>query len=364
MTQLTERIENAVIRIQTPWGLGTGFCLNTYNCIVSNRHVVQGCREVVINGCNFKKRLAKVLYVDPLYDLAFIEKPNDIIFSELEIAPQELELHDGEPIIAVGHPFGLKYTNTKGIISKAYRKQDGIDYIQTDAAINPGNSGGPLINLEGYVVGVNTFIVAAGQNLGFALPWTYLRKTLDEFNNINRVYSVRCHSCSNLVTENDFQGGYCPYCGVKMDKEDFEGKLFIPCDTSKKVEQILTELGYDVNIIRNGKDSWEIYDWGISIRINYVEENEYVVADSSLCILSKNNIARVYEFLLKENAKIPRMAFIVENNYVGLSTSCIKDEDFHYETGLDLYKRYIDYCRRFANVLINRYGCQPIELDG
>lgn len=364
MTQTKHNIEEAVVKIQTLWGLGTGFCLNKYNLIVTNRHVIQGCRKVVLTGNNFAKRVVKVLYVDPLYDLAFVEMPSGISFADLDIAPEDYILRDGDPITAVGHPFGLKYTNTKGIISKAYRKQNGIDYIQTDAAINPGNSGGPLVNESGDVVGVNTFIMASGQNLGFALPWTYLHKAIAEFEGLGKAFCVRCDSCSNLVLENQFKNDNCPYCGAKMDAEDFRGKLFIPCETSKKVEEILVSLGYDINIIRNGRDCWEINEDGITITINYVDENEYVVADSILCRLSKSNISRVYRFLLKENAKIPRMAFSVENTYVRLSTSCIKNDDFHTDTGLVLFKMYINYCRRFANILINRYGCLPIELDG
>ncbi|MBR2887744.1 MAG: hypothetical protein IKB95_05925, partial [Bacteroidales bacterium] len=132
---------------------------------------------------------------------------------------------------------------------------------------------------------------------------------------------------------------------------------------SKNVEQILAKLGYNIDLIRNGKDSWEILDNNISIRINYIPENEYVVADSTLCTLSKNNIARVYAYMLKENAKIPRMAFSVDNNYIGLSTSCIKNDDFHTDTAEELYNLFINYCRRFANILINRYGCLPIDID-
>lgn len=356
-------IENAIVKIQNPWGLGTGFCLNRYNLIVTNRHVIQGCRKVVINGETFKKRTARVLYADPRFDLAFIEKPEGISFPDLDLAPMDRQLHDGEPITAIGHPFGLQYTNTQGIISKAARKQNGIDYIQTDAAINPGNSGGPLISQDGYVVGVNTFIMANGQNLGFSLPWTYLQKAIDEFLASGRVYSVRCQSCSNIVTEDQFKNGYCPFCGEKMDSEDFSGKDLILCETSKNVEQILSKLGYNIDLIRNGKDSWEILDNNISIRINYIPENEYVVADSTLCTLSKNNIARVYAYMLKENAKIPRMAFSVDNNYIGLSTSCIKNDDFHTDTAEELYNLFINYCRRFANILINRYGCLPIDID-
>ncbi len=205
--------ENAIVRIITPWGLGTGFQLGDYELIVTNRHVVQGCRQVVLASESFRKRIANVLYVDPLYDLAFIELPYELAIGSLELAFDGYEIKDGDPILAVGHPLGLKYTNTKGIVSRAIRRVNGLDYIQTDAAINPGNSGGPLISSDGFVIGVNTFILANGQNLGFALHYQYLRQSLEDFRKAGSVYAVRCASCTNLVTESTLQNGYCPYCG-------------------------------------------------------------------------------------------------------------------------------------------------------
>ncbi|MBQ5403990.1 MAG: serine protease, partial [Bacteroidales bacterium] len=166
--------ENAIVRIITPWGMGTGFLLGDYSLIVTNRHVIQGCRQVVLVSENFKKRIAKVLYADPLYDLAFVEMPDNVAIGSLQLAFDGYKISDGDPILAVGHPLGLKYTNTQGIISKASRRMNGLNYIQTDAAINPGNSGGPLLTTDGLVIGVNTFILANGQNLGFALHFSYL----------------------------------------------------------------------------------------------------------------------------------------------------------------------------------------------
>src|SRR5574338_619774 len=88
------------------------------------------------------------------------------------------ETKDGDVVVAIGHPFGLNYTATQGVISKVDRIRDGVKYIQIDAAINPGNSGGPLVNKNGEIIGINSFIIRGGDNLGFALPVNYLREAL------------------------------------------------------------------------------------------------------------------------------------------------------------------------------------------
>lgn len=364
MTQNTSVLaENAIVRIITPYGLGTGFLLGDYELIVTNRHVVQGCRQVVITSENFKKRIANVLYVDPLYDLAFIEQPENVAIGSLQLAFDDYVVKDGDPILAVGHPLGLKYTNTKGIISKALRRINGLDYIQTDAAINPGNSGGPLMTSEGLVIGVNTFIMANGQNLGFALHFSYLQKSLNDFKAANARYAVRCGSCTNLVTESTLQNGYCPYCGDKMDSEDFDGKLYIPGNTSLKIENIIKKMGYNVDIVREGKDSWNIEDDNLLISIGYNSENNYVTANCVLCKIPATNISKIYEFILRQNFKMPRMAFAAEESYIELTTQYVKDIDFHEDTGYEMFSQYISNCHRYANILIERYYCLPAEIN-
>ncbi|MCQ2250419.1 MAG: trypsin-like peptidase domain-containing protein [Bacteroidales bacterium] len=354
--------ENAIVRIITPWGLGTGFQLGDYELIVTNRHVVQGCRQVVLASENFRKRIANVLYVDPLYDLAFIELPYELAIGSLELAFEDYEVKDSDPILCVGHPLGLKYTNTKGIVSRAQRRMNGLDYIQTDAAINPGNSGGPLITQDGLVIGVNTFILANGQNLGFALHFKYLRQSLEDFRKAGSVYSVRCNSCTNIVTEATLQNGYCPYCGVKMENDDFQGKLYIPGATASKIEGILQKLGYCLDIIREGRESWNIEDNNLNIRIDYRPETDYVGASCVLCQLPQEKIQRLYSYLLDQNAKMPRTSFTVEDGYVVLATARVKSSDFHEDTGYELLKDYIEGCHRYSAVLINRYYCIPADI--
>lgn len=363
MMQDSQSKGNPVVKISTPYGLGSGFMLQQYNCIVTNRHVVEGCREVVLNGTNFEKQISQVIYFDPLYDLAFIKPPENVDFKPIYTATSDYKITEGETVTAVGHPFGLKFTGTKGIVSCADRKWNGIDYIQTDAAINPGNSGGPLLNANGEVIGVNTFILANGHNLGFSLPFYILVKCLNEFFKSGYDFSVRCSSCSNLVCESTLQNGYCPYCGTKMNIDDFKGKSYVPHNISAIIEKILQQTGFDIKLIRNGENSWEIFDKNISITIENDVENKLITADSTLCRLSKNNIADMYKFLLKENAKISRLVFSTQNTNISLSTSYIDHDDFHEETAQELFSRYINCAYRYSKILISRYGCLPAGFD-
>src|SRR5512134_1414372 len=169
-----------IIQIATPQRTGTGFYVKNENLIITNDHVVRGNSEAVISGKTLPKQMSPVLFNDSKYDLAFIRVPDGAQMPAIHLALGQ-QVHDGETVIAIGHPYGLNYTATEGIVSKSKRLQRGINYIQIDAAINPGNSGGPLVDKEGNVVGVNTFIIAGGDNLGFALPVEYLEEDLRDY---------------------------------------------------------------------------------------------------------------------------------------------------------------------------------------
>ena len=158
-------------------GLGTGFILNKEGQILTNNHVIRDAREVEVTLSNRKKYRAQIVGTDPSHDLAVIQinAPN--------LTPATLGdshgLQVGQKVYAIGNPFGLSGTMTKGIISsmRQVQEEDGTyidEAIQTDAAINPGNSGGPLLNLHGDVIGINTMIATggAGQSagVGFAIP--------------------------------------------------------------------------------------------------------------------------------------------------------------------------------------------------
>jgi len=159
---------------------GSGVIVSLDGYILTNRHVIEGVRRIVVALWNDKRFEAKVVGSDEVTDIAVLK----IEPGETKLVPATLGDSDkvrvGEWAIAVGNPFGLKQTMTVGIISAIGRRpmETGADigyteFIQTDAAINPGNSGGPLCNIRGEVIGINTAISSpTGGNvgIGFAIP--------------------------------------------------------------------------------------------------------------------------------------------------------------------------------------------------
>ena len=159
-------------------GQGSGFILDRAGHVLTNFHVVgQANRGIEVQLSNKHKYQAKVVGADRTHDLALlqIDAPN---LQPVTLADSS-ELAVGQKVFAIGNPFGLAGTMTRGIISsiRSIRGGEGApieDAIQTDAAINPGNSGGPLLNSRGEVIGINTMIASNGaeQNsgIGFAIP--------------------------------------------------------------------------------------------------------------------------------------------------------------------------------------------------
>ncbi|MBF0481504.1 MAG: Do family serine endopeptidase [Desulfovibrionaceae bacterium] len=152
--------------------LGSGFLISSDGEILTNNHVVAGADKILVKLQGKAKNYpAKVLGQDPDTDLALI-KIDEKNLPFLKIGDSS-KSRVGDWVLAIGNPFGLDHTVTKGIISAKGRVIGAgpyDDFIQTDASINPGNSGGPLINMDGDVIGINAAIVASGQGIGFAIP--------------------------------------------------------------------------------------------------------------------------------------------------------------------------------------------------
>jgi len=359
--EIIDKFQNIIIQIATPQGTGTGFYLKERNLIVTNDHVVRGNHEVVISGKQFQKVMAPVYFNDSKYDLAFVHVPEEAQMPEIRLAEVHA-VHDGDQVIAIGHPYGLNYTATEGIVSKAKRLQNGVNYIQIDAAINPGNSGGPLVDLDGEIIGVNTFIIAGGDNLGFALPVSYLMEDLEQYMPNFGKPAIKCYSCSYLVTPENIDGEYCPNCGAKVEfpamKQDEEYK---PVGASLTIETILEQLGKDVKLARRGPYRWEVEQGSAKIFVNY-NENGFIVCDSYLCYLAKTNIGPLYEFMLRENYNLDSMMFSVNNQDIILSTF-IYDQYLTYETGLQTMKELFENADKYDNILIEQYGAIPRVTD-
>jgi S1-C subfamily serine protease len=174
-------------------GQGSGFVIDKDGHILTNYHVIADARQVEVTLHNRKKYKATVVGTDQAHDLAVIQiKAPDLVPAVLG---DSRNLQVGQKVYAIGNPFGLAGTMTRGIVSsiRPVREPSGAtigDAIQTDAAINPGNSGGPLMNWHGEVIGINTMILSqVGQNagIGFAIPINTAKAVLNDLMTLGRV---------------------------------------------------------------------------------------------------------------------------------------------------------------------------------
>jgi len=154
--------------------MGSGFIINPAGYIVTNNHVVEGATDIRVKIDDGREMAGTVVGRDPKTDLALLKVEE----TGLPVIPlgDSTQLQVGEPVMAIGNPFGLERTVTTGIVSATGRvigQGPYDDFIQTDASINPGNSGGPLINGRGQAVGINAAIFSqsgGSVGIGFAIP--------------------------------------------------------------------------------------------------------------------------------------------------------------------------------------------------
>ena len=182
-------------------GLGSGVIVDPSGTVLTNEHVIRNAEQITVTLTDGRQLPGKLLGSSSIYDLAVLK----VAGTKLPAAPlgNSDQLVVGEWAIAIGNPFGFLLSDTQptvtaGVVSAMHRdvKSEATDtgvyknMIQTDAAINPGNSGGPLVNGDGEVIGINTFIFTKGGGslgIGFAIPINLARRVLDEIRSYGRV---------------------------------------------------------------------------------------------------------------------------------------------------------------------------------
>ncbi len=164
--------------------VGSGVIVRSDGIVVTNNHVIEGARQIMVTLNDRREFPAEVILADPRSDLAVLRL--DTGGERLPVMPidDSSELHVGDLVLAIGNPFGIGQTVTSGIIS-ALDRSDGTGataYIQTDAAINQGNSGGALVDMDGDLIGINTMILSpsgTSAGVGFAVPSAMVRRVVE-----------------------------------------------------------------------------------------------------------------------------------------------------------------------------------------
>jgi serine protease Do len=198
--------------------IGSGVILDPQGYIVTNAHVVERADRIRVvlptpagdsafdtaPGGKAEILVAKVVGVDRQTDLALLK----VEASDLPTLPLGVNrpARPGELVFAIGSPGGLQSSITMGVVSSVWRQPDPdspMVYVQTDAPINPGNSGGPLVDLDGYVVGLNTFIMTKGggsEGLGFAVPASTVQFVTQELKRYGHVHRIEIQASAQTIT--------------------------------------------------------------------------------------------------------------------------------------------------------------------
>ena len=251
---------------------GTGFVIqhNGKKYVLTNRHVIEGKKDIIAFTVDKKEIPLKLIGTDTTLDLAVLVLESNQKLPALELTPSDA-VQIGDFVVAIGHPLGLEYTTTFGIISAKERKlslgsKSFEHLLQTDAAINPGNSGGPLFNLNGDVIGINTAIMENSQGLGFAVPSSEILKVLNE-----------------LIANGTIKR---PFFGVNVKETSNGVKIVSTSENSPAQKSDLK--GNDIILGINGKDitsakelteTISLYKSGEKIKVKIKRNNNVIVKE-------------------------------------------------------------------------------------
>jgi serine protease Do len=264
-------------------GLGSGFIVDEEGLVVTNEHVIRNAEQITVTLTDGRQLPAKILGSSPTYDLAVLK----LSAKRFPVAPlgDSDKLVVGEWAIAIGNPFGYLLNDTQpsvtaGVISATRRdiKSEATDtgvyknMIQTDAAINPGNSGGPLVNSDGEVIGINTFIFTQGGGslgMGFAIPINLARRILGEIEKYGRVRAAWPGMQVQQVT---------PYLAQRLGYADLGGLIVSRVDPSgpaaragvRVADRIRKVNGREINSVDDAQRS--IYGAAVGDRLELVIE--------------------------------------------------------------------------------------------
>lgn len=175
---------------QKETGLGSGVIVSKEGHILTNHHVIAGKERILVQLTDGRVAPAELIGSDPATDIAVLKIEGPV--PALGLSDSD-NVRVGQPVLAVGNPFGLQETVTQGIISAKGRavRDSGVEFLQTDAAVNQGNSGGPLLNFRGEVIGINSAIYSANTGawlgISFAIPSNVARHSMESILRTGRV---------------------------------------------------------------------------------------------------------------------------------------------------------------------------------
>ena len=301
---MVQSIEGGLVQIITPTGSGSGFVVSYDGRIVTNAHVVERATSVTVRFVDGESYIAEVLGRDEVLDLAVVKVKSGLPFTPIALGHAD-SVRPGDAVVALGFPLGDElghdFTVTTGVVSSK-RTYGSVEHIQTNAQIYPGNSGGPLVNSDGQVIGVNTWVRSDYESIGFAVSISEIKENLESlsdganviaettgdwwtYENQECQYSLSVHPNWTLVEESD----ECDAYFERYDGGDLVGTISIWVYGLETGETLLEFAEFWRDELLKQADDWETFELlsferssdghdGYVIDYAWREDNEYCVS--------------------------------------------------------------------------------------
>ena len=268
-----EGVKDSVVTVRTDKGRGSGVIVTDDGHIVTNEHVIKGARELTIITLDNEIHSARIVGVDSITDIALLKsnyKGKAITFSDSSL------VKIGDVVLAIGNPFGVGQTLTKGIISRTnsgHITENPLDeFFQSDAAINPGNSGGAMVNIDGNLIGINTMNVSIGggsDGIGLAVPSNLVKNITEQIIKSGRVFrgyvGMSAYNTPNgVVISNVLKDGPADKSGL-MPNDIITSINGIKINNIKQVVKIVASLEVNQTVILIYKRDKELVESSIKI---------------------------------------------------------------------------------------------------
>lgn len=348
-----------IVRILDGYANGTAIYFSKYNLLVTAEQFARSSPRVIIIDQYNIKSTAVVLYLNERLNIAFLKPSSSFSFSGHTIAQHHLTSNqDTHNALGYLSHFGLKSYSTS-LLPLHSSIPDFDLHIHHDARLDTSCLGGPLLDTNGKMVGINTRCKFGEDLSSMALIANVLHALMEDFLRSSFKRAVICHACDQLIEDQDQKNINCPNCKTFVSLISGFEPLELPA-INRKIEKILTILGYDAVLCRSDMNNWVITKGSARIHLQYNVGTGIIVAEAFLCKLLDHNRKAVLEYLLKQNYHSRGYSFSIREDIVVLSL-LIYDQFINQESAIIIFNKLFQTADLYDNILIERFGAIWID---